>query len=294
MRTVSRLTLLDEASEVRAAPLTPAALKAVHPLWAKALAQLGPWDKCSDGFTCPAWQGPDTVICGECASSLDVAYDLCNRSKLSPWGAVLATSQNAGRGQLRREWSSPPGNIYAAWRWPKLTRRWDPLLPLVAGSVTCETLEAFGTPISIKWPNDLLHQGRKVGGILVEERGDYLLVGIGINVASAPKDSTIREIWSPKATCLSAIAPDISLLDLWSALVNRTRNCYTAVLSGDNPRPFLSNLEHRLAWIGRQVRIHGSGDDYTAVITGLSEDGGLTLSRNGRTETLYSGSLSPL
>ncbi len=61
---------------------------------------------------------PPVIVCGPCTSSLDAAHALAAADALPEWGAVLAVSQRAGRGQLRRPWESPPGNIYAAMRLP--------------------------------------------------------------------------------------------------------------------------------------------------------------------------------
>lgn len=266
-------------------------------MWAAEAARCAPWER--DGSW---WRSMNPgalaaiapiVVCGACGSGLDVAHHLAAQGALSEWGAVLALSQNSGRGQLRRPWMSPPGNLYASWRWPSLPPAWAPLLPLVSGWLVAQALAQWGVEVTIKWPNDLLDaSGRKVGGILVEERGNVLLVGLGLNVNSAPQDNEIRENWSPRAAPMSPLSDSFSSILLWQGLVNQARNWYDTVACSESPRAFLDALSRRLAWSGRRVRVRGAGGEYLANLVGLADDGGLVLKRDGREEVLYSGSIS--
>ncbi len=103
---------------------------------------------------------------------------------------VLADQQTAGRGRMDRQWFSPPGtNIYGSLILHTKARLskigW---IPLAAGLAIAKTLDLYsGTPIFLKWPNDILISGKKVGGILCETSGSArdnqsIVVGFGINV----------------------------------------------------------------------------------------------------------------
>ncbi|WP_461209350.1 biotin--[acetyl-CoA-carboxylase] ligase [Desulfocurvus sp. DL9XJH121] len=291
------ILLWAEGREGLAAPLDPEALAKSHPLWAAEVDRRGPWLKRG-----PWWAPSDdastnassVIVCGECGSSLDVARALSADGLLPEWGAVLALSQNSGRGQLRRFWVSPPGNIYAAWRWPSLSAPWNGLVPLVVGGIMAEALEQCGLSVSIKWPNDLLlADGSKVGGILVEERGGEVLVGIGVNLVSAPLDRDIRTEWSPRGGSLSPLGDVFSTISLWQRLVDLARNWYDSRACDADPRSFLAGLEKRVVWLGRRVRVLGAQEEFYAVPVGLAEDGGLILDRQGRREILRSGSIAP-
>ncbi len=97
---------------------------------------------------------------------------------------VTATEQSAGRGRQGRGWSAPRGRALLC----SLVIRDPPrLLPLATGAAVAEIV---GTHARIKWPNDLLRDGRKVGGILVEGRPQehWAVVGIGLNVALREED----------------------------------------------------------------------------------------------------------
>ena len=92
---------------------------------------------------------------------------------------VTATEQTAGRGRQGRQWAAPPGRALVL---SLVLREWGRLLPLAAGVAVAE--EA-GDEARVKWPNDVLVDGRKVAGILVEGRPTegWMVAGIGVNVA---------------------------------------------------------------------------------------------------------------
>ncbi len=103
---------------------------------------------------------------------------------------LRAERQTGGKGRHGREWHSPAGNLCAT----TLVRLQpaDPLaatLALVAGVSLHETAGAFapGVRFTIKWPNDLLHEGAKLAGILLERAGDAVAIGIGVNLARSPE-----------------------------------------------------------------------------------------------------------
>jgi BirA family biotin operon repressor/biotin-[acetyl-CoA-carboxylase] ligase len=106
-------------------------------------------------------------------STQDVARDL-------PVGSiVIADHQTAGRGRLEHRWEAPPGTELLV----SFVLAPNPLLSLAAGVAAAE---ACGQGVRLKWPNDLLLGGRKVGGILVEANPSKAVCGIGINLTWAP------------------------------------------------------------------------------------------------------------
>lgn len=106
-------------------------------------------------------------------STQDIARDL-------PIGSVVvADHQTAGRGRLSRHWEAPPGTgLHASFVVPP-----GPLLSLAAGVAVAE---ACGPEVRLKWPNDLLLNGLKAGGILVETSRGKAIVGVGVNLGWAP------------------------------------------------------------------------------------------------------------
>ena len=117
-------------------------------------------------------------------STQDMAHDLIATSKAANKTAVVALAQSAGRGRHRRRWVSHHGNLYVSFIYDSDMR--DGRLSYSAAVAVAETLISFGVTPSIKWPNDILIDGKKVCGILIEYSGDYVIVGIGINIKTNP------------------------------------------------------------------------------------------------------------
>ena len=110
---------------------------------------------------------------------------------------IRAAAQEAGRGRRARDWSSARGGSYQT-----LAVRYGVLLPnrgvvSVALAVgLAETFPTYGARVSIKWPNDILYKGRKLGGILAEVARGHLLVGVGVNVNNpVPQDFAALKGW---------------------------------------------------------------------------------------------------
>lgn len=232
-------------------------------------------------------------LCGPCSSALDVAMQLAVQGALDPWDSVLVTRQWSGRGQMRRTWISEPGNLFAAWRLPMPPRPWQGLLPVLVGWALCAGLGELGVQVKLKWPNDILLHGRKMGGVLIEERGDVLLAGIGLNVASCPADAELRLDRACVATSLGTLLPGMSIFGLWLRLVNFGRLRYSAELSDSTPLEFSQSVATVLAFLGAQVRVADNRSSVCGTHAGISPDGGVVLLADGERKVLHSGSLRP-
>jgi BirA family biotin operon repressor/biotin-[acetyl-CoA-carboxylase] ligase len=119
----------------------------------------------------------------ETSSTNDRARELASAG--APHGTlVTASAQSAGRGRQGRSWSAPPGRALLM---SLILRDAPPLLPLVAAVAVAEVC---GDAAQIKWPNDVLIDGRKVAGILAEGRPQegWAVLGIGLNVAVRVED----------------------------------------------------------------------------------------------------------
>lgn len=236
---------------------------------------------------------------GEVASSLDAAFLLASRGKLIVWDSLLAVSQTAGRGQLRRQWASPPGNIYAALRLPPAPPFDGTAASPLTGLLLALALRKEGWPVQLKWPNDLTLSvidgvPRKLAGILLEERGGILLAGIGINVKGAPPTTAMREESALAAASLAQAASALNLEVppaelLWQRLVKRMHSSYTNDLT--YPGQWKSHIEQLLLWRGREVELHDERQCTRGRLVGLTTAGGLCLRVNGKLEEFLSGSL---
>src|SRR6266705_6154481 len=139
-------------------------------------------------------QRPPIVRRAVVTSTQDVARDL-------PIGSVVvADHQTAGRGRLLHRWEAPPGTALLV----SFVLAPDPLLSLAAGVAAAE---ACGRGVRLKWPNDLLLDGRKVGGILVESTPSKAICGIGINLTRAPPGAA--RLNQPRDDLLERLMPAV-------------------------------------------------------------------------------------
>jgi BirA family biotin operon repressor/biotin-[acetyl-CoA-carboxylase] ligase len=155
---------------------------------------------------------PRTVRLESVASTQDVAREL-------PIGSVVvADHQTAGRGRLSRRWEAPPGTGLHA----SFVVAPGPLLSIAAGVAVAE---ACGPEVRLKWPNDLLLDGLKAGGILVESSKGKAVVGVGVNLLWAPpgaarlersRDELLEKVKIELDRWVSA--PDDEVLAAWRRL----------------------------------------------------------------------------
>lgn len=187
--------------------------------------------------------------------------------------AVLARRQTAGRGRAGRAFSSPEGGLYLSvvLRPSAPPHHWS-LLPLTAGAAFAAALDETGFPVDVKWPNDLLVDGRKLGGVLVESRmgaSPFAVVGVGLNVTSVPRDQS-------HATCLAlhGTPPDARALSerFVAALLERA-----ARLDAAGPAGVLPEVRARCWTLGKHV-VWEKGE---GVAVDLAEDGALVVEADG-------------
>ncbi len=238
---------------------------------------------------------------GAISSTLDAARFLVRERRLPVWGSLLAHSQTGGRGQMRRPWSSPPGNIYAALRLPLSPPLNGTAAAPAVGALLVEGFGALGLEVQLKWPNDLvtLYKGRpcKLGGILLEEYDGALLAGIGINLISSPAPEDLRQKRAIDATHIAASAPGLTAAppftspeELWNRLVRKIYFCYAQALPLSIR--WRQTAETHLLWRGTPVTLADDGMTVHGVLLGLGPSGGACLRYDGRTEEFLSGSLS--
>ena len=163
---------------------------------------------------------------------------------------VGADHQTAGRGRRGRTWESRPGSSLLV---SVVLRPVPPLVTLVAGVAAADACDAVaGASVSLKWPNDVLADEGKVGGILSERVGDAVVVGLGLNLAWAP----------PGAACLGADVDRDRLLAAYLRGLDRT---------GD----VLDRYRARCSTLGRRVRVDLPSERVEGTATDIDDEGRL-------------------
>lgn len=303
--------LLGSGREPLFEAIDPDKLAVSHPAWEKDAKRLSPWVRTEiasghEGSGFAGWRSgssrPENTVfvCGKCASTMDAIRYLIDTCGLSPWDCLIAVQQQKGRGQMERTWISPPGNLYVSWYWPDLESiegagpGWRAMASLLAGQVAAEALENFGADVRIKWPNDLLVNDCKLCGILVEHRAGCLIVGIGINLASAPPNHRLTDAFAIPAVSLAELGIAVSPMELMLHMGQTGRSRIQQLVKTLEPEEFVMQLQKRLAWVEQQVTIRRSHQEAVlGEIRGLAADGGLIVRINEKSSVIYTGSILP-
>lgn len=232
----------------------------------------------------------------EVSSCMDVAFDLIRKGRLDIWDSIIAKNQMDGRGQMRKHWVSLEGNLFAAIRLPYVAP-FDSTAASIAISALCaNALRSFGQNIMLKWPNDLIicqdNKIAKIAGILIEDRKEGLIAGIGINILSAPYLSkTDNDFYIPAAS-LSQIAVNNRLPaphELWMALVKHVYSLYkNGPLFSEIWKPLAEDM---LLWHGAKVDWLEGDMRETGILCGLADNGAAILETSQGKKEILSGTI---
>jgi BirA family biotin operon repressor/biotin-[acetyl-CoA-carboxylase] ligase len=168
---------------------------------------------------------------------------------------IVANYQSAGRGRLDRTFLAPPSTalLFSLYLHPQRSRDDWGFIPLLAGYSIADTLRKISADVSIKWPNDLLIDELKVGGIISTAAGSGVIIGIGINVSS-----TVTELPVETATSLSLAGVDkLNRNFLLPLLLNAFEKDFTAWDKGES---FLEKYSWLSATQGREITIVGPSE----------------------------------
>ena len=200
--------------------------------------------------------------------------------------SLCADRQHAGRGRLGNRFFSPAGGVYFSAAFPLCEEDRAPaFLSLLAGLAAAETLERLcGARALIKWPNDLILNGKKLAGILCEYLPDLRIavMGIGIN-AALPAEEIPPELRGV-ITSLSAEGfpcPDRETL-IREIVAYCDREIYEhGALDGVHAAPLAEKINARAALTGRRVRRQTGAEKIEGVVSRIDPDGALVLQVEG-------------
>lgn len=206
----------------------------------------------------------------------------------APEGLWLrADRQSGGRGRQGRAWLSPPGNLYAS-----TLVRWTPgdppapSLALVAAVALHEVLRAAapGAEVAIKWPNDILADGAKLAGILLERADDAVVIGFGVNLTHHPEE---LDRPATSAAALTDAAPEAGafLETLAEAFARWLRRWRAAGLPAIRDRWLLAAHP-----VGTALGAEAGGRRIEGLFDGLTQEGALRLRlADGAVHVIHAG-----
>ena len=216
---------------------------------------------------------------------------------------AIAGHQTAGRGRMDKRWVSPPN----AGIWMSLAYTFERMpdqfnaLTLAQGVAAIAALEELGfSGVLLKWPNDLIAENRKLGGLLAEMRtgkgdGVTIVLGIGINVDFGQASDTSAELTPPETAIdlrsLSSQMPDRQ--ELIVALIAKLFDCFDHF--GSSGFAGFRNAWQRQDWLrGRRIRIDNPDGAITGTASGIDASGALLLTSADGMKSIISGSVTVL
>lgn len=233
----------------------------------------------------------------EVDSTNDLALEVAKASDLL-MTVVLADSQQQGRGRRGRQWLSPEGNLYLSIAFkPRVHIRLLclSLITLMAGVAVVEAVDRlYGYRLDLKWPNDIMIENKKLGGVLTEsrlspEKPPIFVIGIGLNIT----DMDFPEELRGSATTLSSyIRPEmISRDDLAIEIVRAVFRGYKLLINTDTKKIITSWIEKN-STLTKTVRIEQDGSTIEGLAEAIDQSGRLIVkTKEGQRLTVESGSL---
>lgn len=242
--------------------------------------------------------GEKIIHLPSCSSTNDVLSQLAEQGE-EEGVAVLAEEQVAGRGTKGRTWFSPrKQGLYLSvlLRPPKESA----LFPLMAGVAVAEAVsEEYSLPLFIRWPNDLMWEEKKLGGILCEStfagsQLSYVIIGIGLNLNQGPQDFPLA--LKNGAVSLKMILQREFEPEYVARIIFTSLNRWYNILKVQGEEPILKTVE-RLSMFkpGEDIVFGASQGEVKGKFLGLDQYGRLVVEQESKTRSFTSGEIvSPI
>ncbi len=219
------------------------------------------------------------------SSTMDVLHQLASEGA-EPGTAVIAGEQLEGRGSRGRTWHSPVGGLWLSVLFRPPAVEGIEVVSLRVGLAVAEAIQALvPKQLQLKWPNDLMLEGRKVGGVLCEARWQgevlgWVAVGIGMNVRNR-----VPEELGAVALSLLELVPAITVEEIAESILAALSKLDIA--AGTLSPGELDRFAHRDWLLGRTIREPAAG-----TVTGVGQDGALLVrTASGSDVSLRSGTV---
>lgn len=216
-------------------------------------------------------------------STNTIAYELAEKG-LKEGAIIVADEQARGRGRQGRFWQSPPntGIYMSCILRPQMTPNEIPKITLVAAVALARAVREFtGLAAMIKWPNDILIGGKKACGILTEMKAeqdsiDFIILGIGINVNTQPKDLPKSGTSLKSELRHFGRTEGLSRIDLVKKIIEMIEEYYI-ILKKRGSCPIIEEWKSLSAMLGSRVKVTLAGRAFEALAHDIDPDGALVV-----------------
>lgn len=211
---------------------------------------------------------------------------------------IVAEEQTKGRGRLGRQWESPKkkGLYFSIILKPQVPPTKVGKLTLLGAAAVYLSLDEIGINSQIKWPNDIVINGKKVCGILTEMSSElnminYVIMGIGVNVNL--EKNHIPEDLQDKASSLKIESKDqIDRKKLLATILNKFENLYSLFIDDGEITQAIEICRDNSAVIGKEVQVINGSTKRVGKALDINEEGQLLVEFDGKIETIFSGEIS--
>ncbi|OON97551.1 MAG: biotin--[acetyl-CoA-carboxylase] ligase [Epulopiscium sp. Nele67-Bin005] len=239
--------------------------------------------------------GKNIIYYDEVSSTNIVAKDLM-RKGVAQGTIIIANYQTEGKGRQGKNWVETKGEgiAFSIILYPNYNIEKISILTLITGIVVCQSLrEITGYPLKIKWPNDIILNGKKICGILTEainiEDGYGVVVGIGINVNNVQFAQETPYASSLYLECLRRF----NRADIISVILKKLETSYKIYQTHKNFVNFIDIYEELCLNIGEAIYIKQNGAKVKAYVLGVTKDGNLSVQYDkGHVGEISSGEVS--
>lgn len=206
---------------------------------------------------------------------------------------VIALEQKLGRGRMNRTWFSPKGGLwFSLLLRPSIPPKDLHKLTLLLGVAVATTLVSFGVKASLKWPNDVLIDHKKVCGILLEastdtDRVEYVIAGVGMNANNSLAEFP-EEIRNSAISLKEVMGTKIDRAELLSRILKNTEDLYLEASERGFSR-VISIWRSLSCTLGQMVEVHLLTGTLTGLALDIDEDGSLILKCEDGVRKVYSG-----
>lgn len=237
-------------------------------------------------------------VLDEIDSTNDEAVRRLSADEVTPF-AIVALRQTKGRGRFGRVWHSERGNLYASFAFrPEVEPARMQTFTLWMGVNICELIAKFcRTTPAIKWPNDILFEGRKAGGMLTEARMDTdcirdLVFGLGLNL-TPPEDGWPDELADRAISISEYTHQPIDTNRFTAALAGRVFSAYERFINHEYTKTFATLWNSYDLLRGRTITLVQGSRTITGVAKGIDDEGSLLLKPvNGPPERFRAGEVT--
>jgi BirA family biotin operon repressor/biotin-[acetyl-CoA-carboxylase] ligase len=216
-------------------------------------------------------------------------------TKVEEGTIVIARSQNKGKGRVGTKWESPSGGIWLSIiLYPKINPKKASLITLGGGVAVAKAIRKLGVDAKIKWPNDILVNNKKIGGILTEANSnfhtlDYVVVGIGVD-SNLNKGSLPKEVEEISTNLKNELQEEVNESNLIISLLEEFEKIYED-LRNERFDEILYKWRTLSQTIGSNVLIEQQfGKGLKGYVVGINSQGTLILElSNGTLKKVISG-----